>query len=493
MEGTIDISVLPKRNDGKIDWKYCVGKCVNFNTHGVKGIIEIKDRYKSKNGRYHLKIKYNDKEKTIDQSKFLRLQIGDLVGIYMVDYRYDIGYTYRINDTTYTIVNRFKDPSKENRKMYGVQCGVCKQIFSKTESDIERTGCPVCANQIVVKGINDMWTTHPDLACLLKNSEDGYKYCSGSNIKLEWICPICGEVIIESPNNVSTRGLVCKIHNGTTSYPNRFFYFLLKQLNIKYESEKRFEWSNGRIYDIYIPSINTIIEAHGIQHYEQTGFAVTLAEQQEIDKYKHDMAIKNGIINYIEVDCRESNREYISRNILNSKISELFDLKDVNWDEVDINASSDVLEQFCTIWNNGIHDLNQIGEKVGYKPNSLYSYMRKARDLSLIEYDEAEMIKRRNAKSYAKKQYKEFTPIICTDNGYVFNTLKTCEKLSDELFGTHILTSCLCVVCKGKKNATKGFHFEYITKQEFNEIKRNTPNKAFGDYFDLSITSNKYQ
>ena len=251
------------------------------------------------------------------------------------------------------------------------------------------------------------------------------------------------------------------------------------------ESEKRFEWSNGRIYDIYIPSINTIIEAHGIQHYEQTGFAVTLAEQQEIDKYKHDMAIKNGIINYIEVDCRESNREYISMNILNSKISELLDLKDVNWDEVDINASSDVLEQFCTIWNNGIHDLNQIGEKVGYKPNSLYSYMRKARDLSLIEYDEAEMIKRRNEKSYAKKQYKEFTPIICTDNGYVFNTLKTCEKLSDELFGTHLLTSCLCVVCKGRNKDTKGFHCEYITKQESNRIKQVTPELAFGDFFTL--------
>lgn len=485
MEGTIDISVLPKRNDGKIDWKYCVGKCVNFNTNGIKGIIEIKDRYKSKNGRYHLKIKYNDKEKTIDQSKFLRLQIGDLVGIYMVDYRYDIGYTYRINDTTYTIVNRFKDPSKENRKMYGVQCGVCKQIFSKTESDIERTGCPVCANQIVVKGINDMWTTHPDLACLLKNSEEGYKYCSGSNIKLEWTCPICGEIITESPNSVSTYGLVCKIHNGTTSYPNRFFYFLLKQLNIEYESEKRFEWSNGRIYDVYIPSINIIIEAHGIQHYEQTGFAITLEEQQKIDKCKFDMAIKNGITNYITIDCRKSNQEYISKNILNSQLSELFDLKNVNWTEIDKKASGDVLEQFCVMWNNGIHDLNQIGDAVGYRPSSLYSYMRKARNLSLIEYDEAEMIKRRNEKSYAKKQYKEFTPIICTDNGYVFNTLKTCEKLSDELFGTHILTSCLCVVCKGKKNATKGFHFEYITKQEFNRIKQETPELAFGDFFTL--------
>lgn len=489
MEGTIDTSNLPKRNDGKIDWKNCVGRCVDFEACGIRGTLKIKDRYKSEKGLYYLRIEYNGKEKVINQSKFSRLQIGELIGTYTSDYKYDIGYIYNINNTAYTIVSRFREPSKENRKMCGVQCSICKYVTPKTESEIGRSGCPVCDNKVIVKAINDLWTTHSELAQLLKNPQDGYKYCSGSNIKLEWSCPICGEVIIESPNHVSTNGLVCKIHNGTTSYPNRFFYFLLKQLNIEYESEKRFEWSNGRIYDIYIPSINTIIEAHGIQHYEQTGFAVTLAEQQEIDKYKHDMAIKNGIINYIEVDCRESNREYISRNILNSKISELFDLKDVNWDEVDINASSDVLEQFCTMWNNGIHDLNKIGEKVGYKPNSLYSYMRKARDLSLIEYDEAEMIKRRNEKSYAKKQYKEFTPIICTDNGYVFNTLKTCEKLSDELFGTHLLTSCLCVVCKGKSKDTKGFHFEYITKQKFNETKRTTPHKAFGDYFDLSIVS----
>ena len=74
MNGTIDTSVLPKKDNGKIDWKNCVGKCVSFNACGIKGVIEIKDRYKNKNGRYHLKIKYNDKEKHIDQSKFISLK-----------------------------------------------------------------------------------------------------------------------------------------------------------------------------------------------------------------------------------------------------------------------------------------------------------------------------------------------------------------------------------------------------------------------------------
>ena len=166
-------------------------------------------------------------------------------------------------------------------------------------------------------------------------------------------------------------------------------------------------------------------------------------------------------------------------------MSELFNLGNVDWKEIDKNASSDVLNQFCTMWNNGIHDLNIIGNAVGYKPCSLYSYMRKARNLSLIEYDDEDVKKRMIEKVYAKKQFKEFTPIICIDNGYVFNTLKTCENESDKIFGRHLLTSCLCNVCKGNRKAVKGLRFAYITKQEFNEVKRTTPEKAFGDFFLL--------
>ncbi len=174
------------------------------------------------------------------------------------------------------------------------------------------------------------------------------------------------------------------------------------------------------------------------------------------------------------------------KNIINSKISKLFNLENINWTEIDINASDDVLKQFCNMWNSGIHDLNEIGFVVGYKPNSLYSYLKKARKLSLIQYDKEESEKRRLEKCKAVK-YKEFVPIMCVDNGYVFNSLKTCEDLSDKLFGKHLLNSCLCNVCKGKSKTTGGFHFEYITQHQFNEIKSMTPDKAFGDFFIESV------
>lgn len=49
--------------------------------------------------------------------------------------------------------------------------------------------CPVCSGRQVVRGINDLWTTHPELACRLLNKEDGHKYSFGSNRILKWKCP----------------------------------------------------------------------------------------------------------------------------------------------------------------------------------------------------------------------------------------------------------------------------------------------------------------
>ena len=74
-------------------------------------------------------------------------------------------------------------------------------------------------------------------------------------------------------------------------------------------------------YDIYIPSINCIIENHGIQHYNK-GFEFiggrTLEEEQENDKYKKCVANKNGVENYIIIDCRKSTKEWVEQSVMQS-------------------------------------------------------------------------------------------------------------------------------------------------------------------------------
>ena len=44
----------------------------------------------------------------------------------------------------------------------------------------------------VIVGINDMWTTNPELASLLADPNDGYKYMQSSGHKVKWKCKNCG-------------------------------------------------------------------------------------------------------------------------------------------------------------------------------------------------------------------------------------------------------------------------------------------------------------
>ena len=43
----------------------------------------------------------------------------------------------------------------------------------------------------VVKGKTDLWTTNPDVACLLANPEEGYELSAHSHKKANFLCPNC--------------------------------------------------------------------------------------------------------------------------------------------------------------------------------------------------------------------------------------------------------------------------------------------------------------
>lgn len=52
-------------------------------------------------------------------------------------------------------------------------------------------GCPICGNKIVLKGFNDLATTHPNLAKMWdheKNAKGPEEYVRFANVKIHWIC-----------------------------------------------------------------------------------------------------------------------------------------------------------------------------------------------------------------------------------------------------------------------------------------------------------------
>lgn len=81
-------------------------------------------------------------------------------------------------------------------------------------SDLKRgRGCPFCSNKRVLKGYNDLLTTHPDLCKELVDSELMHSLTHGSRKKIEWVCPV-GHKWLATPNDRTNKGSGCPYCSG---------------------------------------------------------------------------------------------------------------------------------------------------------------------------------------------------------------------------------------------------------------------------------------
>lgn len=66
--------------------------------------------------------------------------------------------------------------------------------------------------------------------------------------------------------------------------------------HFKFYPEYKFEWSNNKRYDFYLPEEQLVIEYMGIQHYQTIKFFQrTVEEQQGIDNWKKEQALLHGL------------------------------------------------------------------------------------------------------------------------------------------------------------------------------------------------------
>ena len=236
-------------------------------------------------------------------------------------------------------------------------CKKCKynEWEIKPSSLLNGAGCPVCANQKAVLGINTIWDTDRWMINLGISEEDAKRYtrCSGQKIIVK--CPDCGREKKKRIANIyNERSISCSCGDGK-SYPEKFVYNLLEQLGVNFEIEYSPSWIDNKRYDFHIKDNDCIVETHGGQHYDISFKNIggrTLEEEQQNDKYKKETALKNGIKHYIELDCRESNLEWIKNSILNSELNDLFDLSNVNWTSCAEFANKNIVKEVCDYWNN---------------------------------------------------------------------------------------------------------------------------------------------
>lgn len=387
--------------------------------------------------------------------------LGDTGHNALIYFNYEIGTHIKNEKNDYYITGVFiKKDKSANRKYYNIHCNKCGWDGYISELSIDKNcSCQCCSKEIVVTGINDIATTDPWVLKYFLNKSDAYKYHNSSNSRVDLICPICGQVY----RNVVLRHffsnvyhLNCPCTKSYASYPERFVFNILKSLNIDniitQASKKEIEWAGNFRYDFYIPKVNGIIETHGIQHYQDSFTKVggrTCVQEQKNDQEKERLAKENGISNYIVIDCRKSDKNWIKMSIMNSQLPKLlsFSEEDIDWEKCDKNSRSEILIDVCKTYNNDFSATKKsLAQQFGVTSDTIRRYLIQGRKLSICDFD-AYSIREKLSNGIINSIifiYKNGVLIrACTSSGDI------CQK-SKEIFGKEIPEHKISAVINNK-------------------------------------------
>lgn len=263
-------------------------------------------------------------------------------------------------------------------------------------------GCPKCDSNkkkilSCIPNGNSISEIRPDLIKYLKNKDDANNYTFSSRRKIDLICPDCGSERSMATYSLHKTGFSCGVCSDNISIPEKFCTNLLKELNIEFEYQKRFDWSNGKIYDFYIPSLNMIIETHGGFHYRSTKFSDHI-EVQKNDTEKKNNAINNNMSKYITIDCRESKLNILKENFTKS-LSEIFDLKSIDFSKIWKLSQKSEMFKYWDIWNNNnnMKSLSELSNELMIDRHKLANYLKIGDKLGKCKYNP-------NIASYSTKE-----------------------------------------------------------------------------------------
>ena len=289
-----------------------------------------------------------------------------------------------------------KDKDGHNKKAYKYLCPICGydcgEYYKKGMYHIEHmvfennlshgAGCVVCSkNGFVIPNINSIHALNPECEKLLKYKDDALKYAPQSSQKLECVCPDCGKEYLRSCAKIVNYGVPCVCGDGF-SYPEKFIFNALQQLNVSFKPQYYLSGSIFR-YDFYLIDYNIILEVNGIQHYKQKWDR----DEVENDAKKKEFAFSCGFTddNYIVLDCRESNLKFIKESVLNSKLNCIFDCSSIDFVQCAEFASSNLIAEASKLWNSG-KNIQEISQEMLLDKHTIIAYLKQGDDIGWCAY-----------------------------------------------------------------------------------------------------------
>lgn len=374
---------LPHRGN-LICWNNSVGYNIPFVFEDIKGklkIVSVNNKKKS------VCVEYNGTPYNITTSKLIQAGLSRILGVNCGSRSggFNIGDVFNnkeIVDITY----------KNKRRSYGFICKKCNEKNYQSEYNFRHCGCPVCnQSRVVVPEINGIKGKYPEIYRIIID-DDKDKYGSKSDHKVHWICPLCNQKnftqICHLTESVDKKTYYpCVYCKKSFSIGENILYGVLSQISNNYSHHIKYKWSHNREYDACCNDV--IIEAHGLQHYEETNFnSRTLKEEQENDKYKYMLAKNNytGLRGYIVIDCRISDFHYIKNSILNSNMDKLigFDYKDIDWSYIASHIKEQLFNNIAQLYNKGFTAID-IAKNMNINRTTVYNHLKFCENIGLLE------------------------------------------------------------------------------------------------------------
>ena len=466
---------LPRRGKtNQINWMESIGYKVKFIYEDIEGELEIIDCKEE-----YLDIKYiNNDIFRIKSSSIKNANIGTLIGKITNNFKVEIGDMFKDNKRDLLIIDReFRDSiySYQNTKLkwYKHICNICgwKEGWIEENALIKGQGCSCCSGHTIIEGINDVPTTALFLVKYFQGGYDEAKlYGKNSGAEIYPICPDCGKIsdrIYTVHTLYQSKRLAC-ICSDNVKFPEKFMYNFIEQLNLDFIyqlSKRKMSWCGSYIYDFYLNDAICIIETHGEQHYDNIGRfkSTTLEERQQNDKDKEYWAISNGIEkdNYIVINCKKSELEWIKNSIINSKLNNMFDLTNIDWNKCFEFALSNLVKKACDIkMNNPDLTSEEISKIMKLHRSTINDYLKKGTKLGWCDYDPKKESFKGSSKA-GTMQGKKLEMFKDNISLGIFNSVNYLRIHSEELFGIKFSQS-INNSCNGKTNNYKGYTFKYI-------------------------------
>ena len=188
-----------------------------------------------------------------------------------------------------------KDVAHASGKKVWWICKTCKNSWSaRIAGRTNSCGCPYCANQKLLIGVNDFetWCKHNQKPSLIdewdKNKNDGLLPCEvmrASNKKVWWKCSTCGHewkaTIVNRYNGQSCPKCTARL---SVSFPEKAVFYYIKKLFPLAQENYQPTWLFPGELDIYISELNLGIEYDGQQWHKDA----------ERDRIKDDKCKNNN-------------------------------------------------------------------------------------------------------------------------------------------------------------------------------------------------------